>query len=213
MDGTPAGTWVESRGLTYVKIFNSSHMVPYDVPLVSHDMILRFMGVNFSAIADGSAGIPSKVGDDTKPRPIVLDGEDDSDAKGPSGKTPEQDKAMWEGKFHVLNDPRPGCNLISSSKAYYNAGSAALVLVLIALAIGSFLYCRRRRKTGRLTIGNPEEVIPLSQSENGRFMNGDRENGNYKGKGRALESEAIFDVGEGSDDESDYRDRDEGRRK
>ncbi|KAL5508176.1 KEX1 [Sanghuangporus vaninii] len=192
VDDTPAGTWVESRGLTYVKIFNSSHMVPYDVPLVSHDMILRFMGVNFSAIADGSARIPSKVGDEEKPRPIVLDGEEGSDSNVPTGKTPEQDKAMWE--------------------AYYNAGSAALVLVLIALAIGLFLFCRRRRRTGQLAIGNPEEIIPLSQSENGHFMNGHGDDSDYKGKGRALESEAIFDVGEGSDNESDYRDRGEGRR-
>lgn len=100
MDGQPAGTWVESRGLTYVKIFNSSHMVPFDLPVVSHDMILRFMGVNFSAIADGSARIPSKVGDSEKPLPVVLDGEDNNDSQipVPPGKTPEQDKAMWEGE-------------------------------------------------------------------------------------------------------------------
>ncbi|EJD01360.1 KEX1 protein [Fomitiporia mediterranea MF3/22] len=195
VDGTPAGTWVESRGLTYVKIFNSSHMVPYDVPLIAHDMILRFMGVNFSAIADGSARIPSKVGDEEKPVPVVLEGEEDGDSKipVPPGKTPEQDKAMWE--------------------AYYNAGSAALVLVLIALAIGLFLFCRRRRRIGKLKIGNSEEAIPLSQNINGHDMDGHGENGNYKGKSRAMEGEAIFDVGEGSDDESEYRDVDERRRK
>ena len=99
MDGMPAGTWVESRGLTYVKVFNSSHMVPYDLPEVSHDMILRFMGVNFSAIADGSARIPSKVGDSAKPVPVLVGGQDDDVPviPVPAGKTPEQDKAMWEG--------------------------------------------------------------------------------------------------------------------
>ena len=73
-------------------------MVPYDLPHVSHDMILRFMGMNFSAITDGSVKIPSKVGDEEKPSIIEgsKDGADDTPAV-PAGKTPEQDKAMWEG--------------------------------------------------------------------------------------------------------------------
>ncbi|KAG2740240.1 alpha/beta-hydrolase [Suillus brevipes Sb2] len=61
VDGTPAGTWVSSRNLTYAKLFNASHMAPYDVPDVAYDMILRFMGMDFSAIVDGSARIPSAI--------------------------------------------------------------------------------------------------------------------------------------------------------
>ena len=75
-------------------------MVGYDVPHVAHDMILRFMGVNFTAITDGSARIPSAVGEDAKPLPATLD-----DAATPSPvstKTPEQDKAMWEGRPPLL---------------------------------------------------------------------------------------------------------------
>jgi len=160
-------------------------MVPFDLPHVAHDMILRFMGMDFSAIVDGTALIPSKVGDDEKPLPVVLEGQDDSKSSLPGGpsKTPEQDKAMWE--------------------AYYNAGSAALVLVLIALAIGLFLFCRRRR-TGRVVIGIPEESIPLSQNIAGVPMNGHEDDGDYKGKGRAHDGTAIFDVG--SDDEGEYHD-------
>ncbi|EEB94901.1 hypothetical protein MPER_06212, partial [Moniliophthora perniciosa FA553] len=45
VNSTLAGTWVSSRNLTYAKIFNASHMVPFDLPHVAHDMILRFMGV------------------------------------------------------------------------------------------------------------------------------------------------------------------------
>jgi carboxypeptidase D len=117
VDGTPAGTWVTSRSLTYVKvwsplimplsslglkydpdtqIFNASHMAPYDNPHVTHDMILRFMGVNFSSIAEGSARIPSSVGDDVKPVFSPGDQKSTSPPAG-AGKTPEQDKAMWEG--------------------------------------------------------------------------------------------------------------------
>ena len=47
-------------------------MVGFDVPHITHDMILRFMGVNFSMILDGSARIPSSVGDDSKPIPELL---------------------------------------------------------------------------------------------------------------------------------------------
>ena len=117
VDGTPAGTWVTSRNLTYVKvwnvpsmplnfprlkcdpdmqIFNASHMAPYDNPHATHDMILRFMGVNFSSIADGSARIPSSVGDDVKPI-FVPDDQKSTPPPAGAGKTPEQDKAMWEG--------------------------------------------------------------------------------------------------------------------
>ena len=76
-----------------VQIFNASHMAGYDVPHVTHDMILRFMGVNFTALTDGSVRIPSAVGADSKPLPAVLD---EQPSQG-SGKTPEQDKARWEG--------------------------------------------------------------------------------------------------------------------
>lgn len=74
-------------------------MVGFDAPHVAHDMILRFMGVNFTAITDGSARIPSSVGDTTKPVPAILD--DVPTSTPVSTKTPEQDKAMWEGTYQV----------------------------------------------------------------------------------------------------------------
>jgi len=54
------------------------------------------MDVNFSVIMDGSARIPSSVGDDSKP--IFLDEVAPTASAAPVGKTPEQDKAMWEGQ-------------------------------------------------------------------------------------------------------------------
>jgi carboxypeptidase D len=71
-------------------------MAPWDLPHVAHDMILRFMGVNFSAILDGTAGIPSSIGNDRKPIHIEQVEAEPTTAL-PPGKTPEQDKAMWEG--------------------------------------------------------------------------------------------------------------------
>lgn len=75
-------------------------MVPYDRPHVTHDMILRFMGVDFSALTGGSAQIPSNVGVDFKPsfQPVVDENKPQSGTTVPGiVKTPEQDKAMWEG--------------------------------------------------------------------------------------------------------------------
>ena len=81
------------------QVFNASHMVPYDVPDVAHDMILRFMGVDFSAILEGSARIPSSVGDDVKP--IFMDDENPVSSK-PPGTTPAQTKAQWDGERHLF---------------------------------------------------------------------------------------------------------------
>lgn len=184
VDGTPAGTWVTSRGLTYVKIFNASHMAPYDNPQVAHDMILRFMGVNFSSIADGSARIPSSVGDDVKPVFVPEDQKPSTHPTGGTGKTPEQDKAMWE--------------------AYYNAGSAALVLLLILLAIGVFFWCRTRSRRRVSRVRLEEESIPLQSSMNDEEDDGFRQRAG-KGKERALgdasEREEMFTVADSDDEE------------
>ncbi|KXN89504.1 Pheromone-processing carboxypeptidase KEX1 [Leucoagaricus sp. SymC.cos] len=199
VNAAPAGTWVESRNLTYVKIFNASHMAPYDVPHVTHDMMLRFMNVNFSSILDGSARIPSNIGSQSKPV-LVEEVEAKPTNVVPPLKSPEQNKAMWE--------------------AYYNAGSAALVLLLVFLAIGTFIWCRMRRRRVQLPSNDPggddEESIPLNTSVgNGHGMNGhgqrgsdDEDNedsvGSRKGKERAI----VFNVGtDDEDDEESYSHR------
>ncbi|THU91889.1 carboxypeptidase KEX1 [Dendrothele bispora CBS 962.96] len=185
--GTPAGTWVTSRNLTYAKIFNASHMAPFNLPHVTHDMILRFMGVNFSAILEGSARIPSSVGSDSKV--VYQEASTETAAPVPTGKTPQQDKAMWE--------------------AYYNAGSAALVLVIIFLVIGGCLWCRhRRRRNLQLPVNQDEENIPLTMNQE---HNESKEFRSRKGKEKATEVDEdedspIFNVGD-SDDEDTYRDR------
>ncbi|EJD53656.1 alpha/beta-hydrolase [Auricularia subglabra TFB-10046 SS5] len=195
VNGTPAGSWTESRKLTYVKarvVFDSSHMVPYDVPDVAHDMMLRFMGVDFTAIASGSANIPSNVGNVTK---AVVKPDQNNVEVTPvptGGKTPEEQKAMWD--------------------AYYNAGSVALVLVLLAVGVGLYFFCRnRKRRLGGLrAVPDEEENIPLTTSEHDQSLRekgeSDEEWRRRKGKGRADDGEpqTVFDVG---DDEDDYDDR------
>ncbi|KAK3829125.1 MAG: pheromone-processing carboxypeptidase kex1 [Benniella sp.] len=46
VDNTPAGVWRQERNMTYVLLYNASHMVPYDVPLAALDMMNRFMGLD-----------------------------------------------------------------------------------------------------------------------------------------------------------------------
>ncbi|KAH0840222.1 Alpha/Beta hydrolase protein [Lanmaoa asiatica] len=182
--GTPAGTWVSSRNLTYAKIFNASHMVPYDVPDVAHDMILRFMGVDFSAILEGSARIPSSVGDDVKP--IFMDDENLPVSSKPPGKSPEQTKAQWD--------------------AYYNAGTAALVFLLVVIGLGVCMWYRLRRRRIRFSRrdDDAEENIPLKTTSEGDGDGVEFEQvlQNRKGKERAIEDEGtpIFDVGEADED-------------
>ncbi|KAJ7682213.1 Alpha/Beta hydrolase protein [Mycena polygramma] len=189
--GAPAGTWVSSRNLTYTKIFNASHMAPFDLPHVSHDMILRFMGVNFSAIVGGSAQIPSSIGDTAKPHFLDVDAPaTTTPAVSDTGKSPQQAKAMWE--------------------AYYNAGSAALVLTVIFAAIGIFVWCRmRKRRNGpRLPVNQHGEDIPLNSAsalDDGEEEAFRQRQNKGKGKERAVSpaEPPIFDVG---DDEDEYKD-------
>lgn len=210
VNNTPAGTWVTSRNLTYVKIFNASHMVGYDLPHVAHDMILRFMGVDFSFLTNGSARIPSSVGSEHKPSVVLAD--EAPPATTSKVVTPEMDKAMWE--------------------AYYNAGSAALVLVLVLAAILAFFWCRRRRARafrqgggggggGGVQLpggGADEESIPLSRSmggsevavgnghyedeDDGHRRYGERAGFSKEGKGKERAGNTVFEVGD-SDGESD----------
>jgi len=184
--GTPAGTWVASRNLTYVKVFNASHMVPYDVPDAAHDMILRFMGVDFSVILEGSAHIPSSVGDDVKP--VFTDDENPPVSSKPPGKTPEQSKAQWD--------------------AYYNTGTAALVFLLVVIGVGICLWCRLRKRRVQLSRGasDTEENIPLKNASEGDGDELDLEQvpRKRKGKERAIEDEdeesPMFGVGEADED-------------
>lgn len=190
-----------------VQVFNASHMVPYDVPEAAHDMILRFMGVDFSAILEGSAGIPSSVGDDVKP--ILMDDENLPISPNPPEKTAEETKADWEGeRLFVLCDGRwLGLTRDGGSLAYYNAGTAALVVLLIVIALGVCIWCRLRKRRIQLSSkgGDMEENIPLQSTFEGDGDGLDSEfvQRQRKGKARAIEDDEgtpIFDVGEADED-------------
>lgn len=115
--------------------------------------------------------------------------------------------------------------------AYYNAGSAALVLLLIAISVGAFFWWRRYRSRRAGLLKSPhagaaslEESIPLTQSRGDshyRDVDAEREglgsredvemrSGSRKGKERATEAspvpqETIFRVDDDSDEEGHGR--------
>jgi len=102
----------------------------------------------------------------------------------------------------------PRSNLICST-AYYNAGSAALVLVFVFVIIGLFLWWRRRKAGVQLPsreVDTEEESIPLTRS---RREYDEDDTRRRKGKDRQQEtadersSPTIFEVG--SDDEEEYQ--------
>ncbi|CAO3608033.1 unnamed protein product [Cunninghamella blakesleeana] len=72
------GTYTEARGLTYVLIKDGSHMVPYDKPTETLDMINRFMGIGDNSVK----GLISHVGKPSTTIDVDVDGnEDEEDEK------------------------------------------------------------------------------------------------------------------------------------
>ncbi|KAF5333394.1 hypothetical protein D9611_002652 [Ephemerocybe angulata] len=190
VNGSSAGTWVSSRNLTYVKIFNASHMVPFDLPHVAHDMMLRFMNVNFTSIyAEGTARIPSTLGPSAAgAKPIYLPAVGNSSSNRVLGQdeTPERAQAMWE--------------------AYFNVGSAALVLlVLVGGGVGVWM-CVRNRKEGKskedegfkLLPREDEESMPLNPAgvaRDGHDNTGSNRDGPEHAQRGVRESGDVFQVG------------------
>jgi carboxypeptidase D len=144
-------------------------MAPFDVPHVTHDMILRFVGMNFSAVLDGSARIPSSLGKLSKPV-FVQESKDTPTPVVPPAKG-QQGKVTWEGESEYSNlQPKTDCPALRQIPAYYNAGSAAFVLIIIFIIVGIFLIWRhRRRKRFGLPLRTDmeEEAVPLTVRENG----------------------------------------------
>jgi len=122
-EGEPAGTYQEARNLTYVVFYNSSHMVPFDYPRRSRDMLDRFMGVDISVIG----GEPSDSRIDGEKGPLVSVG------GHPNSTKAEEDKATELHEAEV--------------KAYYRSGEVALVIVVILGGLWAFLIWRGRQRS------------------------------------------------------------------
>lgn len=125
-EGEPAGIYQEARNLTYVVFYNSSHMVPFDYPRRSRDMLDRFMGVDISAIG----GDPTDSRIDGEKGPFVSVGDHPNSTKAEESKEKELKEAEW--------------------KAYYRSGEVALIIVALAAGLWGWFVWRDRRRRAAL---------------------------------------------------------------
>ncbi|EJU06202.1 alpha/beta-hydrolase [Dacryopinax primogenitus] len=196
VDGAHAGSWVTARNLSYVKLSGASHMVGFDVPNVAHDMMLRFMGVDFHSLSGGSASIPSSVGGVSKPG-IFFDDTKSTGSSSSGGRTSTTDPDVW--------------------RSYYNSGTMVLVFLLIILGIVLVVYvARRRRRYAMLPKAatytdhvDLEERIPLSSQTDADVSSRELLNATQKApNGGDLtpthqpRTEAIFDIGDEEEDQT-----------
>ena len=124
-EGELAGMWQTARNLTYVLFYNSSHMVPFDYPRRTRDMLDRFMRVDIASIGghpadsriDGQKGLETSVG-----------GHPNSTA-AEQAEEKKIDDARWS--------------------AYYRSGAIALVVVaVLAVCFGWYVWRDRRQRAG-----------------------------------------------------------------
>ncbi|KAK0739927.1 Alpha/Beta hydrolase protein [Apiosordaria backusii] len=125
-EGEPAGFWQEARNLTYVVFYNSSHMVPFDYPRRTRDMLDRFMGVDISSI--GGKPTDSRLDGEKVPETTV-GGVAGNGTDAQQAEKEKLDTARWE--------------------AYRKSGEIVLVIVAFAAAgWGWWVWKERKKRRG-----------------------------------------------------------------
>lgn len=119
----PAGYYQHARNLTYVLFYNSSHMVPYDQPRQTRDMLDRFMKVDIASI--GGRPADSRIDGEKLPQTSV-GGQANSTAA-----EKQEEKKIKETEMH----------------AYTKSGEAILVVVIVGVIIWGFFIWRSRRSS------------------------------------------------------------------
>lgn len=117
-----AGYYQQARNLTYVVFYNASHMVPFDYPRRTRDMLDRFMRVDIGSI--GGSPADSRL-DGEKLPPTSVGGHPNSTVAQEEEKEKLKD-AEW--------------------KAYAKSGEAALIVVIIGVTVWGFFIWRSRRR-------------------------------------------------------------------
>jgi carboxypeptidase D len=148
-EGEAAGIYQEARNLTYVLFYNASHMVPFDWPRRTRDMLDRFIGVDIASIG----GIPA----DSR-----IDGEK-AGSETSVGGHPNSTLAQAEEKKKLSE---------AEWRAYYKSGEAVLVVVIIAASLWGWLVWRGRRKERRrgyvsVPLGNGHGPFEAFRSKRG----------------------------------------------
>ncbi|KJZ78210.1 Pheromone-processing carboxypeptidase KEX1 [Hirsutella minnesotensis 3608] len=188
-EGDVAGFWQEARNLTYVLYYNASHMVPFDYPRRTRDMLDRFMGVDISTIGG-------------KPTDSRIDGEKglETTVGGVSNQSPAQhkiDEAKWA--------------------AYRKSGGTVLIIVIIAAAVWGYFIWRQRRMGATYRALRGEDGASRGNSRismRQRQPEGDLEASafdettldNLHVESPLAEDENHYSVGDDSDDEETEKD-------
>ena len=135
INDTPVGTWLSARNLTFVTIANASHMAPYDAPVATHDMMLRFLDVDLGLPDGAKAEVSSRVGSD--PERMVV---------------PTMSTGSWMPPVELpVAPPATAQNTSIPTSAPVQAESHdylgnLFVLGLIGLAVATCLWVRRRSR-------------------------------------------------------------------
>ncbi|KAK5129370.1 Cell death protease [Meristemomyces frigidus] len=155
-EGEPAGTYQTARNLTYVRFYNSSHMVPFDFPRRTRDMLDRFMGVDIASI--GGVPADSRI-DGEKAHPETSVGETLNSTLAQEAEAEKVAAAKWA--------------------AYQRSGEAALVFMILILGVWGFfvLRARRRRRGYKSVFGGSD---PYEGGPGGRGLGLDAERGGFR---------------------------------
>lgn len=185
-EGEAAGFWQEARNLTYVLFNNASHMVPFDYPRRSRDMLDRFMGVDISSI--GGTPSESRIDGEKGPETTVEGASNNTDTTEETQK--QVDDAKWE--------------------AYRRSGEVVLIIVVIAASGWGYFIWRERRKQARYQALSGNDS--MSRVELGGLRRKPQSNGDLEAAAfdeRELDDLHVesptadkYSVGDDSDDEA-----------
>jgi carboxypeptidase D len=146
-EGEPAGIYQYARNLTYVLFYNSSHMVPFDQPRQTRDMLDRFMRVDIASI--GGRPADSRIDGEKLPQTSV------GGYPNSTAGEQQQEQKMKETEMH----------------AYTKSGEAILVVVIIGVVVWGFFIWRSRRPHQGYRGVRGDEMHGMSGSVLDRFHN------------------------------------------
>ncbi|ATY59963.1 pheromone processing carboxypeptidase [Cordyceps militaris] len=174
-EGKDAGFWQSARNLTYVVFADASHMVPFDYPRRSRDMLDRFMGVDISSIGgaptdsriDGEKGLETTVGGSANPK------------ESEEAVRQKLKEAKWA--------------------AYQRSGEVALVFVILGALGFIFFVWRQRRKGAAYSALRSEEPVGSRRHAGGGDIEAQEEGIGLQSNTLPTDK---YSVGEDSDEEN-----------
>lgn len=114
--------------------------VPFDVPVVAHDMLSRFIGTDYFIAAGASAKVPSRIGSEQE----AIIGE-----THPNGSALDTSSSSQKQSTELDDASGSTSSVNPVTDAYYNIGAALLVLFIIVLIGVGFIWRQRRRRGHR----------------------------------------------------------------